>query len=91
MVVESSYNGYWLVDGLKTAGFEVKLANTAALKCYDGLKHSGDEKEAAHLAHLLRLGFCLRVTFIHRPRGRYKTSLENASSLRARAACLSCQ
>ena len=56
VVVESTYNGYWLVDGLQGSGFEVKLANTGAIKPYDGLKHSGDEADARHLAHLLRLG-----------------------------------
>jgi transposase len=44
------------VDGLQEAGFPVKLANTGAIKKYDGLKHSGDEADARHLAHLLRLG-----------------------------------
>jgi hypothetical protein len=34
----------------------VNLANTAATKKYDGLKHSGDETDARYLAHLLRLG-----------------------------------
>lgn len=56
LVVESTYNWYWLVDGLQEAGFVVKLANTAAIKKYDGLKHSGDEADARQLAHLLRLG-----------------------------------
>ena len=56
VVVESTYNWYWLVDGLQEAGFVVKLANTGALKKYDGLKHSGDEADARYLAHLLRLG-----------------------------------
>lgn len=56
IVVESTYNWYWLVDGLMGAGFDVKLANTGAMKKYDGLKHSGDETDARHLAHLLRLG-----------------------------------
>lgn len=56
VVVESTYNWYWLVDGLRAAGFVVKLANTGAIKKYDGLKHSGDEADARHLAHLLRLG-----------------------------------
>jgi transposase len=56
VVVESTYNWYWLVDGLQEAGFVVKLANTVAIKKYDGLKHSGDEADARHLAHLLRLG-----------------------------------
>ena len=56
VVVESTYNWYWLVDGLQQAGFEVKLANTYAIKKYDGLKYSGDQTDARHLAHLLRLG-----------------------------------
>jgi transposase len=34
----------------------VHLANTGAIKKYDGLKHSGDEADARQLAHLLRLG-----------------------------------
>jgi len=56
VVVESTYNWYWLVDGLQKAGFVVKLANTGAIKQYDGLKRSGDEADARQLAHLLRLG-----------------------------------
>jgi transposase len=56
VVIESTYNWYWLVDGLQAAGFRVHLANTTAIKQYDGLKHSGDEADARHLAHLLRLG-----------------------------------
>lgn len=56
VVVESTYNWYWLVDGLQAAGFAVSLANTSAIKKYDGLKHSGDEADARQLAHLLRLG-----------------------------------
>ncbi|MPZ46106.1 MAG: IS110 family transposase [Betaproteobacteria bacterium] len=39
-----------------SAGFKVHLANTAAIRKYDGLKHSGDETDARYLAHLLRLG-----------------------------------
>jgi transposase len=56
VVIESTYNWYWLVDGLQAAGFVVHLANTTAIKKYDGLKHSGDETDARYLAHLLRLG-----------------------------------
>jgi hypothetical protein len=41
VVVESTFNWYWLVDGLQEAGFKVHLANTTAIKKYDGLKHSG--------------------------------------------------
>jgi transposase len=56
VVVESTFNWYWLVDGLQAAGFNVHLANTVAIKKYEGLKHSGDETDARYLAHLLRLG-----------------------------------
>ncbi len=55
-VVESTYNWYWLVDGLMGAGFPVLLAHTGALPQYDGLKHVNDFSDARHLAHLLRLG-----------------------------------
>ena len=66
VVVESTYNWYWLVDGLIAAGYAVKLANTVAMKRYDGLKHSDDETDAAHLAHMLRLGI-LPTGYIHPP------------------------
>lgn len=56
VVVESTYNWYWLVDGLTEADYRVHLANTAAIKQYEGLKHRGDESDARHLAHVLRLG-----------------------------------
>lgn len=56
VVVESTYNWYWLVDGLVEIGYSVHLANTTAIKQYDGLKHRGDESDARHLAHILRLG-----------------------------------
>jgi transposase len=66
VVVESTYNWYWLVDGLMAAGYDVKLAHTVAMKRYDGLKHSDDETDAAHLAHMLRLGI-LPTGYIHPP------------------------
>ncbi|MEX3788832.1 IS110 family transposase [Paraburkholderia sp. BR14374] len=56
VVVESTYNWYWLVDGLMAAGFAVHLANTAAIKQYEGLKYGGDERDAVFLAHIFRLG-----------------------------------
>lgn len=55
VVVESTYNWYWLVDGLMDAGYRVHLANTAAIRQYEGLKHRGDESDARQLARLLRL------------------------------------
>lgn len=56
IAVESTFNWYWLVDGLQDNGFGVQLVNTAAVKQYDGLKSIGDHQDAFHLAHLMRLG-----------------------------------
>lgn len=56
IAVESTFNWYWLVDGLEANHYAVKLVNTAAVKQYDGLKYSGDHHDAFHLAHLSRLG-----------------------------------
>jgi transposase len=56
LVVESTYNWYWLVDALMEAGYRVHLANTAAIVQYSGLKYSDDDSDAAWLAKLLRLG-----------------------------------
>src|SRR4029453_15680319 len=56
VVVESTYNWYWLVDGLMDAGYRVHLAHPSAIKKYEGLKYSGDFADARYLAHLLRLG-----------------------------------
>ena len=56
IAVESTFNWYWLVDGLMEAGYTVHLVNTNAVKTYDGLKFTDDEDDARHLAHLLRLG-----------------------------------
>jgi len=56
VAVESTYNWYWLVDGLREAGYEVELVNPAAVKKYEGLKHTDDVSDAYWLAHLMRLG-----------------------------------
>ena len=56
VVVESTYNWYWLVDGLMEAGYRVHLANPAAMQQYNGLKYTDDHSDARWLAHLLRLG-----------------------------------
>ncbi len=56
VVVESTFNWYWLVDGLQEAGYQVHLANPAGNKQYSGLKYTGDQYDARWLAHMLRLG-----------------------------------
>ena len=56
VAVESTYNWYWLVDGLMADGYEVHLAHPAGLSPYTGTKFADDEDDARWLAHLLRLG-----------------------------------
>ena len=55
IVVESTFNWYWLVDNLMDSGYKVHLANTTAIQKYNGLKHCGDKEDAFWLAELLRL------------------------------------
>jgi transposase len=57
IVVESTFNWYWLVDGLMDAGYrDLHLANPCAIKQYEGLKYSDDRHDAFWLAHMLVLG-----------------------------------
>lgn len=53
--IESTFNWYWLVDGLQDAGYHVVLANPAAMQPYSGKKHTDDVSDAYFIAELLRL------------------------------------
>jgi transposase len=55
VVVESTYNWYWLVDGLQDHGYKLHLANPSAIKQYEGLKHTDDQWDSFWLAHIKRL------------------------------------
>ena len=55
VVVESTFNWYWLVDGLMDHGYKVHLANPSAIKQYEGLKHTDDAWDSFWLAHMRRL------------------------------------
>jgi transposase len=56
IVVESTYNWYWLVDTLMEEGYKVHLANPSAIQQYSGMKHADDKHDAFWLAEMLRLG-----------------------------------
>lgn len=56
IVVESTFNWYWLVDGLMAAGHRVHLAHPGAMRPYSRLKHADDGSDARWLAHMLRMG-----------------------------------
>ena len=55
MAVESTFNWYWLVDGLQAQGYKIDLANPAQIEQYSGIKHADDKHDAFHLADLQRL------------------------------------
>jgi transposase len=55
MAVESTFNWYWLVDGLRAKEYPIDLANPAKIEQYSGLKHVNDTDDAFHLAELQRL------------------------------------
>jgi len=56
MAVESTFNWYWLVDGLRAKGYPIGLANPTKIEQYKRLKHADDKDDAYHLAELQRLG-----------------------------------
>ena len=69
VVVESTFNWYWLVDGLNENGYRVRLANPAAMQQYDGLKNTDDKTDAFFLAELSRLSI-LPEGYIYPKEGR---------------------
>ena len=56
IVVESTFNWYWLVDGLQGLGFDVSLAHTLGLAMITRAKVKTDRRDAFSLAKLLRAG-----------------------------------
>jgi transposase len=55
IAVESTYNWYWLVDGLRAQSYSVALANPARIEQYNGIKCADDKNDAYFLAELQRL------------------------------------
>lgn len=55
IAVESTYNWYWLVDGLRALSYPVVLANPAGIEQYSGIKCADDKNDAFFLAELQRL------------------------------------
>lgn len=56
IVVESTFNWYWMVDLLSDEKYQVHLANPTKIQQYSGLKYSDDKHDAFWLAEMLRLG-----------------------------------
>jgi len=55
LAVESTYNWYWLVDGLQRLNYDVKLANPAKMQENIGLKYANDKTDARFIARQLTM------------------------------------
>lgn len=60
--VESTFNWYWLVDGLKGAGCDMRLVNTSKAAEYSGMNYADDRRNARWIARLLALGILPECT-----------------------------
>jgi len=69
IVVESTFNWYWLIDGLQAEGFEVVLAHTLGLYLITGAKVKTDRRDAYSLAKLLLVG-AVPAAYIYPPETR---------------------
>ncbi|MEK7994657.1 MAG: IS110 family transposase [Planctomycetota bacterium] len=56
VAVESTYNWYWLVDGLRAKEYPVKLANPARMQENIGLKSANDKTDSRFIAKQLAMG-----------------------------------
>src|SRR6201982_2622782 len=56
VVIEATYGWYWAVDVLEEAGAEVHLAHPLGVKAFAYRRVKDDERDAADLADLLRMG-----------------------------------
>jgi transposase len=56
VVLEATYGWYWAADTLQAAGAEVHLAHPLGVKAFSYRRVKNDERDAADLADLLRMG-----------------------------------
>src|SRR5260370_39035016 len=69
VAVESTYNWYWLVDGLMEQGYRVWLTNPSGNEQYNGLKYTDDRYDSRQLARMMPLGI-LETGYISPKEGR---------------------
>lgn len=67
VVVESTFNWYWLADGLSEHGYSVTLAHPLALRAITGARVKTDKRDARTLAQLHRLGAIPRAAIVPKP------------------------
>jgi transposase len=61
VVLEATYGWYWAADTLAAAGAKVHLAHPLGVKAFSYRRVKNDEKDAADLADLLRMGRLLEA------------------------------
>jgi hypothetical protein len=62
VAVESTYNWYWLVDGLLGLKYPVVLANPAGMEQYNGIKHA-DTNDVQKLGSVITFELGSVITF----------------------------
>ena len=77
VVLEATYGWYWAADTLADAGAEVHLAHPLGVKAFSYRRVKNDEKDAADLADLLRMGR-LAEAWVAPPEIRYRQKLARA-------------
>ncbi len=56
VVLEATYDWYWAVDALQSAGAQVHLAHPLGVKAFEYRRVKNDVRDATDLADLLRMG-----------------------------------
>ncbi len=67
VAVESTFNWYWLVDGLRQSGYPAVLANPAGIEQYSGVKHADDQHDAYFLADVAAFKHSCSTGYVYDP------------------------
>ena len=87
IVVESTYNWYWLVDGLQEAKYKVHLANPAEMQQYSGMKYTDDKWDSYWLAHMLAFRYITRGVYLSERNKADTGFIEKANDVGAAQTC----
>lgn len=70
-VLEATYGWYWAADALAELGATVHLAHPLGVKAFSYRRVKNDQRDAADLADLLRMGRLPHAWIARRKRGNY--------------------
>jgi hypothetical protein len=89
VVLEATYGWYWAADTLAGLGAHVHLAHPLGVKMFSYRRVKNDERDAADLADLLRMGRLPEAR--GRPAGDPGAAVAGAASGQASGAALECE